>query len=69
MILGWIAWVMIVICVAGFLGSAGMLALSYVRGEGPGRHVTSLVLALVGCIVIGAAGAIFLSITGVDVLA
>ncbi|MFF7995069.1 hypothetical protein ACFZDG_35530 [Kitasatospora xanthocidica] len=56
-ILGWVAWVVFALCVAGILLTAGKMAVSHSRGQG-GEHAASLAWVLGACILGGAASGI-----------
>jgi hypothetical protein len=56
-ILGWAAWVVFALCVAGVFIVAGKLVLAHRRGEGA-EAVGGLVMVLGGTILAGAASAI-----------
>lgn len=56
-VLGWVAWGVFALCVAGVLFCAGKMAVSHRRGEG-GEHATGLAYTLGACIVAGSASAI-----------
>lgn len=60
-ILNWAAWAAILVCVVGFIISAARLGIAYRNGEMEGAK--GLVLALVGCVLIGGAAGIFNTIT------
>lgn len=56
-LLGWVSWFALGVCVIGVIVSGGAMALASRRGEG-GEHATRLGWVLAGCIVIGSASAI-----------
>ncbi len=62
-VLNWVGWGVIVVCLIGFLVSAGRLGIAYRNGEMEGAK--GLVLALVGCILVGSAVGIFNAVTSV----
>lgn len=53
-ILGWVAWSVTALCVAGLLMVAGRMAISHHRGEGS-QHMTGLAYVAFACILVGAA--------------
>lgn len=61
-ILNWVAWGVIAACLLGFLISAARLGIAYRNGEMEGAK--GLVLALIGCVIVGAAAGIFNAVTG-----
>jgi hypothetical protein len=56
-ILGWAAWVGIVVCVLGVIMAGATMAIQHRRGEG-GESMARLGWVLGGCIVIGSASAL-----------
>ncbi|MGQ4487709.1 hypothetical protein LRE75_16675 [Streptomyces sp. 372A] len=56
-ILGWVAWIVLGLCVMGVLVVAGRMAISHQRGQG-GEHATGLAYVLGACILVGAASAL-----------
>ncbi|MFG2405351.1 hypothetical protein ACGFR8_13635 [Streptomyces brevispora] len=56
-ILGWVAWIVLGLCVMGVLIVAGRMAISHQRGQG-GEHATGLAYVLGACILVGAASAL-----------
>lgn len=57
LILKWVAWIAVAICVGGIVFCGAKMAKGGKRGEG-GEHASDLGWAMAGCIVIGSAAAI-----------
>lgn len=55
-ILGWICWAAIIVCFIGFVVSGAKLAVAYRNNEMEGAK--GLILALIGCVVVGGAAGI-----------
>lgn len=60
-VLGWVCWAAILVCFVGFMVSAAKLAVAYRNNEM--ESAKGLVLALVGCVIIGSAAAIINQVT------
>lgn len=56
-ILGWAAWIGVLVCVLGVIIAGATMAIQHRRGEG-GESVARLGWVLGGCIVIGSASAL-----------
>lgn len=56
-ILGWVAWVVLALCVCGVLVVAGRMAISHQRGQG-GEHATGLAYVLGACVLVGIASTV-----------
>ncbi|PZG22360.1 hypothetical protein [Nonomuraea aridisoli] len=52
--LGWAAWIVTGVCVAGVMGVAARMALVHHRGEG-GRHAAGLAWVMAACVLLGSA--------------
>jgi hypothetical protein len=52
--LGWLAWVVSGLCVAGVMGVAARMALVHHRGEG-GQHAAGLAWVMLACVLLGSA--------------
>ncbi|MCQ4044276.1 hypothetical protein ACFOSC_29710 [Streptantibioticus rubrisoli] len=56
-VLGWVAWIVCGVCVAGVLMVAGRMAVMHNRGEG-GQHMVGIAYVLGACVLVGAASAL-----------
>lgn len=56
-VMAWGKWVALGVCIMGLIGAGAMMAVQSRRGEG-GEHVGKIGFALIGVIVISAAGAL-----------
>ncbi|GGP13080.1 hypothetical protein LDL08_32690 [Nonomuraea glycinis] len=55
--LGWAAWIVTGVCVAGVMGVAARMALVHHRGEG-GRHAVGLAWVMAACVLLGSASSL-----------
>ena len=60
-IMNWVAWIVTIVCAAGFFVGVAMLAIAQRNGETEG--VKKIVVALIALALVGASGAIFAVIT------
>ncbi|MGX1976875.1 hypothetical protein [Streptomyces kronopolitis] len=61
-ILGWAAWCVTALCVAGIIAVAGRMAVNHRRGEG-GEHAMALGVVMLACFLLGTASGIVGALT------
>ncbi len=57
-IVNYVAWGVVLVCLLGALGAIGMIGASVYNGRGSSEGFKGLLLALVGCVMVGAVGGI-----------
>lgn len=57
-IVNFVAWGVLVVCLLGAFGAIGMIGASVYQGRGNSEGFKGLLLALVGCVLVGSIGGI-----------